>query len=194
MVAKKHELAASGKKASLVDMVLNIMGIQNAKSISLNTTLADLGVDSLMTIEIQQALEREFDICMSTQDLRATTFQTLQTLSVADGNGSLVLALAKSERNISEIFNVKDILSNIVDDNLDPIYRLTSKFSGSSFENSVLIMAGAEGDTNLVWRSLCAEIELPTFIGNYTVTLGETSLVEIAKIYAQVCSSLLFLI
>lgn len=81
VVAKKHSTATINKKASLIEVVLNIMSIQCTKSISMNTYLAELGADSLMTIEIKQTLERMFNIYLSSKELRLMTFQQLQVLS-----------------------------------------------------------------------------------------------------------------
>jgi acyl carrier protein len=40
-------------------MIINIMSMKNVKSLSLKTKLSDFGMDSLMTVEILQALERD---------------------------------------------------------------------------------------------------------------------------------------
>lgn len=54
------------------------------KVLSQNSSLADLGMDSMMAIEIQQTLEREFDIFLSTQEIRNLTFAKLTKMSDAN--------------------------------------------------------------------------------------------------------------
>lgn len=81
VVAKKLGSVIAQKNVSPIETVLTIMGIQNTNSISMNKSLADLGVDSLMAVEIKQALERDFEIVMSSSDLHSMTFQTLHKLS-----------------------------------------------------------------------------------------------------------------
>lgn len=66
---------------SLIKSVLKIMGIRDIKTISTNATLAELGMDSLMSVEIKQTLEREFDIFLTAQELRVLTFKKLEEMS-----------------------------------------------------------------------------------------------------------------
>lgn len=183
VVAKKRDTVLTGKKESLIEMVLNIMSIQNTNSISMNTSLAELGVDSLMTIEIKQALEREFEIYLSNKDLRAMTFQTLQTLSEA-GKMDNILA-TRRDKNINEFFNFSDLL---ISDNAEheTIYRLQSISGANVINERVLIFAGIEGDSSLVWHSVGKQIHVPTFIANYRSIWTENSVLEMAKIYAKV--------
>lgn len=68
---------------SLIKSVMKIMGIRDIKTISTNTSLAELGMDSLMSVEIKQMLEREFDIFLTAQELRAITFGKFQEMSNA---------------------------------------------------------------------------------------------------------------
>lgn len=66
---------------TLIKCVMKIMGIRDIKAISKNASLAELGMDSLMSVEIEQVLEREFDIFLTTQQLRSITFAKLEELS-----------------------------------------------------------------------------------------------------------------
>lgn len=56
---------------------------------NLDSTLADLGLDSLMGVEVRQMLEREHDLVLSMRDIRQLTLRKLQELSskasTADG-------------------------------------------------------------------------------------------------------------
>lgn len=68
-------------KVSIISSVLNIMGIRDLKSVSPVATLAELGMDSLMSVEIKQILEREFDVFLTPQELRMMTFANFEQLS-----------------------------------------------------------------------------------------------------------------
>ena len=59
-------------------------GIRNLKTISLNSTLAELGMDSMTAVEIRETLEREFEVYLTPQELRNLTFARLDELSAAD--------------------------------------------------------------------------------------------------------------
>lgn len=72
---------AQDSQLSLIKSVLKIMGIRDIKTISTNATLAELGMDSLMTVEIKQMLEREFEVFLTAPELRAITFKKLEEMS-----------------------------------------------------------------------------------------------------------------
>lgn len=189
VLVKTNELASSsGKKASLFEMVLKIMSIQNTSSISMTTSLAELGIDSLMTIEIKQVLERDFDIFLSTQELRAMTFQTVQKLSNAGTESKFVVSKSDTHNMTNLISNFTNLLINeqYNKPNEETIYRLLSKITDSSFADRVLILPGVEGDTSPVWRSVCKQLNAPTFIAKFHATWNQVSALEMAKIYAQV--------
>ena len=53
------------------------------KTVSLHSTLAELGMDSMMAVEIKQSLEREFEIFLTAQEIRSLTFARLGELTSA---------------------------------------------------------------------------------------------------------------
>jgi fatty acid synthase len=60
-----------------------LAGIRDLKTISLNSTLAELGLDSMTTVGIKQALEREFEVYLTPQEIRNLTFSHLEELSAS---------------------------------------------------------------------------------------------------------------
>jgi len=56
------------------------------KVISQNSSLAELGMDSMMTVEIKQTLEREFDLFLTAQEIRSLTFAKLIKMSDTNVN------------------------------------------------------------------------------------------------------------
>ncbi|KAL9890872.1 fatty acid synthase-like [Glossina fuscipes fuscipes] len=76
MVVAEKRFGSSGGE-NVVETVMNIMGIRNIKSVSLGATLSEMGMDSLMAVEIQQTLERNFDLSLTPEMLRSLTFQKL---------------------------------------------------------------------------------------------------------------------
>lgn len=53
---------------------LTCLGIKDLRTISMQATLAELGMDSMMAVEIKQSLEREFEIFLTAKDIRTLTF------------------------------------------------------------------------------------------------------------------------
>ena len=73
-------------KGNLVQSIANILGVQDVASVGADTSLGDLGLDSLMGVEVKQTLERDYDIVMAMKDIRALTINKLQ--EIAGGSGS----------------------------------------------------------------------------------------------------------
>uniref|UniRef100_T1H8C9 Fatty acid synthase n=1 Tax=Rhodnius prolixus TaxID=13249 RepID=T1H8C9_RHOPR len=76
MVLAEKRKAQDKNQISLVDTVKNILGIKEVKSVNAHTSLADLGMDSLVGAEIQ-TLERNYDIVLSAAEIRTLTFDKL---------------------------------------------------------------------------------------------------------------------
>ncbi|CAH1641071.1 unnamed protein product [Spodoptera littoralis] len=64
-----------------VEAVAQILGIKDLKTVSQQSSLAELGMDSMMALEINQTLEREFEIFLTAQDIRTLTFTRLAELT-----------------------------------------------------------------------------------------------------------------
>ncbi|XP_011863921.1 PREDICTED: fatty acid synthase-like [Vollenhovia emeryi] len=58
------------------------------KGVSPNSYLAELGMDSMMAVEIKQTLEQEFDIFFSAQEIRNLTFTKLSEISNASADNT----------------------------------------------------------------------------------------------------------
>ena len=59
---------------SAVEAVARVLGINDMKTISQYTTFAELGMDSMMGTEIIQLLEKDFEIYVTSKDVRTLTF------------------------------------------------------------------------------------------------------------------------
>lgn len=55
-------------------------GLTDASSLSSDVTLGDIGLDSLMGVEVKQTLERDFEICLSMKEIRGLTIKDLRRL------------------------------------------------------------------------------------------------------------------
>jgi len=49
-----------------------------------NSTLAELGMDSMTAVEIKETLEREFEVYLTPQEIRNLTFARLDELSAVN--------------------------------------------------------------------------------------------------------------
>lgn len=60
----------------------SLPGIRDLAAINLDSSLADLGLDSLMSVEVRQTLERELNLVLSMREVRQLTLRRLQELSL----------------------------------------------------------------------------------------------------------------
>lgn len=63
--------------------------MRDVSNLNPDASLADLGLDSLMGVEVRQTLERDYDIVMAMRDIRQLTINKLREMSntSADSEG-----------------------------------------------------------------------------------------------------------
>ncbi|VDO39253.1 unnamed protein product [Haemonchus placei] len=81
--------AAGG--GNLLQTIAHILGVNDVSQLNPDANLGDLGLDSLMGVEIKQALERDYDIVLSMKDIRTLTLNKLQQLAESGGQGATTL-------------------------------------------------------------------------------------------------------
>uniref|UniRef100_A0A673MK06 Fatty acid synthase n=1 Tax=Sinocyclocheilus rhinocerous TaxID=307959 RepID=A0A673MK06_9TELE len=88
----------SGQR-DLLEAVAHILGVRDVSSLNADTSLADLGLDSLMGVEVKQTLERDYDIVMAMREIRQLTINKLRDLSSQSGGkeGECVISLLESD-------------------------------------------------------------------------------------------------
>ena len=158
VVAEKRYNA--GGKGNILDYILNIMGIRDAKSISMETTLSELGMDSLMTVEIQQTLEREYDVVVAAQELRSMTLSELvkcvnnkdgaDSGKVRVGNEKVVTGMAMLLRNFGDETNSDTTILQLQ--------------SASENGGKTLIIPGIEGMAGKAWYTVAQNLKCPTYV------------------------------
>ncbi|XP_011878072.1 PREDICTED: fatty acid synthase [Vollenhovia emeryi] len=65
---------------NIVETVADIMGIKDLKSVAPNTSLAELGIDSIKSVQIKQTVEREFDVLLTARDIHNLSFAKLSEM------------------------------------------------------------------------------------------------------------------
>ncbi|KAL5284794.1 hypothetical protein ACFFRR_006855 [Megaselia abdita] len=81
LVVSDKNQSTETESHTVLDSVLNILGIKDRSSVSLQNTLNSLGLDSIMTTEIKEVLEREFSLKLSPFEIRMMTVQKLYNIS-----------------------------------------------------------------------------------------------------------------
>ena len=166
------------KKGNILDTIFNIMSIRDRKAISMDTTLSRLGMDSLMGVEIQQVLERDYDIALSPQEMRSLTLSQLEkrvhskethetgSKSIADGIAMLLTSFGDESTSDQTIL------------------KLESKENHG--DTKILLIPGLEGMAGEIWHELATELKYPTYILQLGKATEANDLKEIFDIVAKV--------
>ncbi|MFH4976009.1 hypothetical protein AB6A40_002718 [Gnathostoma spinigerum] len=101
-IVSSYIKADTGSKKStgggnLLQTIAHILGVNDVSQINPDANLGDLGLDSLMGVEIKQALERDYDIVLSMKDIRTLTLNKLQQLADSGGATSTTLTTTELE-------------------------------------------------------------------------------------------------
>uniref|UniRef100_UPI00398F77C5 fatty acid synthase n=1 Tax=Pristiophorus japonicus TaxID=55135 RepID=UPI00398F77C5 len=87
LAQKKVVIKTDGSgQRDLIAAVANILGARDINGLNPDSTLADLGLDSLMAVEVRQTLERDYEIIMTMREIRQLTINKLRELVNKSGS------------------------------------------------------------------------------------------------------------
>ena len=72
----------------MLQTISHILGVNDVSQLNPDANLGDLGLDSLMGVEIKQALERDYDITLSMKEIRTLTLNKLMKMAEGGGSGA----------------------------------------------------------------------------------------------------------
>ncbi|KAG5668080.1 hypothetical protein PVAND_016035 [Polypedilum vanderplanki] len=152
VVAEKHNKNAG--KDGIVKMILNIMSIKDVKSLSIETKLSELGMDSLMTVEISQALEREFNLYITSQELRSITLQQLNALE----------KVGHFDEIENQSINKFQFLLPSLDEEKEAFKSIIKLESNNDNGDKVLLITGVEGVGGKNYKNFARNLNNPTYL------------------------------
>ncbi|KAJ8982149.1 hypothetical protein NQ317_011295, partial [Molorchus minor] len=173
VVAEKREHKSA---SSVVDLVINVLGLNDAKSVSFHATLPELGMDSITAVEIKQALERDFDIFLTPKDFRTMTLARLKEMHEAKAGQ------AKTENKGPTFLGLEDVIK-VVDldaDCCEPYMRLKSNMQQDSSVPKVLLFPGLEGIAK-VYDNFAKRLNAETIGMQFMYDCREQSITEMAQ-------------
>lgn len=179
MVVAEKRAGRAGQE-NIIETVMNIMGIRDMKSLSLNTTLSEMGMDSLMAVEIKQTLERDFELILTPQDLRSLTFHKLQEYSDAkqhEAGESVKMMLTTESSSMGLDFLIRN-LGDESNSHIDLLPIKTNADGGnlSLITNPKVIIPGLEGVAGQAWYSLGAKLKSQSSVLQLHNTADMTSI------------------
>lgn len=155
MVVAEKRSGRSGNE-NIIDAVMNIMGIRDLKSVSLGTTLSEMGMDSLMAVEIKQTLERDFELILTPQDLRLLTFQKLQEFVDAkkkENTDGLPMIFASESKLLGMDLLIRNLGDEAHCDKIVVPLATRATLSKQSLPPNIII-PGLEGTAGRAWYQL----------------------------------------
>ena len=133
-------------------------GLKDLKGVSPNTSLAELGMDSMMSVEIKQTLEREFGVFLTAQDIRGLNFAKLQEMVVVDEteNADKVETTAEGET----VTGLNLLVRIIGDKDINPETCLKMASRDEPGREEIFFIPGLEG-VHSVFSTLAPKIKAP---------------------------------
>ncbi|KAJ8976879.1 hypothetical protein NQ317_001203 [Molorchus minor] len=177
VVAEKHGGAAAVD--NIVGSVISILGLNDTTSISLHSTLPELGMDSMTAVEIKQTLEREFEIFLTAKDIRTMTLARLMEIQEEK------LEATQADAGQSSYFGLEMVFRLIGEESESylPFMPLTSKpVTGNKdipTAPNLLLFPGIEGFVK-VFKGLSAQLDANAICMQYLMDGEEETIAEMA--------------
>ncbi|XP_027811303.2 fatty acid synthase [Marmota flaviventris] len=161
VLAEKKTLARGSAEGQqdLVNTVAHILGVRDLAGVNLDSSLAELGLDSLMGVEVRQTLEREHGLVLSMREVRQLTLRKLQELS-SQAHASPEVASSRSKVVSPARQQAQLNMSTLLVNPEGP--TLTRLNSVQSSERPLFLVHPIEGSTT-VFHSLAAKLSVPTY-------------------------------
>nr|AAC50259.1 encodes region of fatty acid synthase activity; FAS; multifunctional protein [Homo sapiens] len=142
----------------LVEAVAHILGIRDLAAVNLGGSLADLGLDSLMSAPVRQTLERELNLVLSVREVRQLTLRKLQELSSKADEASELACPTPKEDGLAQQQTQLNLRSLLVKPEGPTLMRLNSV---QSSERPLFLVHPIEATT--VFHSLGPGLSIPTY-------------------------------
>uniref|UniRef100_T1ITL1 Fatty acid synthase n=1 Tax=Strigamia maritima TaxID=126957 RepID=T1ITL1_STRMM len=162
-------LGDSDSKVALVDAVSHILGVNNSSTLNELTNLADLGMDSLMGVEIKQTLERDFELVLSNHEIRQLTFAKLKEIGKASKENP------KGKMTKSLCCDVNEMIPKKCVVELNP---------GNKSLKPLFLIHPIEGNTTML-KTLANKIKCPVYGVQNTIDADIDSVGQLAAYYIK---------
>ncbi|NXG58624.1 FAS synthase, partial [Hemiprocne comata] len=175
-VSMKNE---GGSQRDLVEAVANILGVRDVSSLNAESSLADLGLDSLMGVEVRQTLERDYDIVMTMREIRLLTINKLHELSSKSRTAEGILKPSQVMKTSLGEPPKLDLNNLLVNPEGPAVARLNDV---QSTERPLFLVHPIEGST-AVFRTLASRLHVPCYGFQCTKAAPLDSIQSLASYY-----------
>nr|XP_033816212.1 fatty acid synthase [Geotrypetes seraphini] len=142
----------------LVEAVAHILGVRDVSCLNPSTTLADLGLDSLMGVEVRQTLERDYDVVMTMREVRQLTVNKLRELSAKSTTAEKlkVSPMKKGEQAELSQLDLSNLLVNSKAPTIIPLNEVQSD------EHPLFLVHPIEGSV-AAFKTLASRLSIPCY-------------------------------
>ncbi|GFW33766.1 fatty acid synthase [Trichonephila clavipes] len=176
-------------KPSILSATGKIFGIADISSTNPELSLLELGMDSLLEVELKHLLEREYDLMIGVSEMRKLTVKDLRELEGSNADNIETVHNAEPNEDIPNInvLNIEKVplLCNTQDNSKlipkETIVRLNSVKSGIP----LFMVHPIEGTVDMLY-SLAQLLSVPVFGIQYTAEAPEGSIEQVAAWYWKV--------
>lgn len=176
-------------KSSLIKTISHILGLKDPENLDANVSLADLGMDSLMGVEVKQAIERDYDVVLSMADIRKLTVGKIREIgagkakTVVDSSAEAAESAARLDTALEDSLMPKvaiTYLNDIV--NGDPIIFFPQL--DATYEQMLPIAAKLNRPAiGLNWTKECKDLKTVPSVASYYIDVIERTLPHLEKNY-----------
>ncbi|KFP01543.1 Fatty acid synthase [Calypte anna] len=170
--------AEGGSQRDLVEAVAHILGVRDVSSLNADSSLADLGLDSLMGVEVRQTLERDYDIVMTMREIRLLTINKLRELSSKSGTTEELKPSQVMKTGAGEPPKL-DLNNLLVNPEGPTITRINDV---QSTERPLFLVHPIEGST-AVFKTLASKLHMPCYGFQCTKVAPLDSIQSLATYY-----------
>ena len=180
LAEKVQKTSDASSSVSLIETIANILGISDASTMSSESTLADLGLDSLGSVEIKQLLEQKYSLSLAnSKEIQQLTIKRLREI---DSNSSAEPQSKPSSASTSSAFTDLDHLLP-----KELIIVLNEQIKIHGYEHLFLIHP-IEGHVQML-RDLAQHLPIKVIGIQSTDDVPDTSIEDMASYYIKVSSS-----
>ncbi|KAK7134929.1 hypothetical protein R3I93_018135 [Phoxinus phoxinus] len=169
----------SGQR-DLVEAVAHILGVRDVNSLNADASLADLGLDSLMGVEVRQTLERDYDIVMAMREIRQLTINKLRELSSQSG-GKEESRASPAKRSGAQALLESDLSRMLVNPHGPTVAPLNEV---QSAERPLFLVHPIEGSI-AAFRTLTGKLSVPCYGLQCTKAAPLDSIQSLAAYYVE---------
>ncbi|XP_076014659.1 fatty acid synthase [Genypterus blacodes] len=159
VLAERTVVKKEAGSQTLVEAVANILGVRDVSSLNADASLADLGLDSLMGVEVRQTLERDYNIVMSMREIRNLTIKNLKELAEGTSSRSEESHQAPAKKGSVRSLLQSELNLLLVNPD-DPSVTLLNKLQNK--ERPLFLVHPIEGSIS-AFKTLTSKLSVPCY-------------------------------